>query len=119
MSRAFRDVTSDLLRSADNSRPKTQNSTSAKVKIALSRASAGQRIHVLLCKERRAGREDVYRRGVGTLALREGPLDRAGAGEHASQSVVSLMTSRLVVNPIRAIVLPHQLLLHRPRLRPR
>ena len=78
---------------------------------------ASQRIHAAFGAE--IGRRCPSCR-VGAFARRERVVPRrASAEQHRRQAVVPLVAPRLVVDPIRLLVLPAHFLLHGPRFRPR
>src|SRR5437762_12268446 len=56
---------------------------------------------------------------IRAAALGERLVLGARAGEQSDHPVVSLVTPRLLVEPIRLVALPGELLLERPRSRPR
>src|SRR5262249_10498066 len=66
-------------------------------------------------KERQPGGSDIDRCGIGATSLGERPLGFAGTSQYPAHAVISLLSARVVINPIRLAVLQNQLLLDRPR----
>nr|AAP58584.1 hypothetical protein [uncultured Acidobacteriota bacterium] len=76
---------------------------------------AGQRVHATLVAK--VGCRVLGRR-IRSLSVAEGALLRAGTQQHRRETVVALVAARLVIDAIGLLVLPHQVLLRRPRPRP-
>src|SRR4030095_11145066 len=98
-------------------RPHSETSCS---RTALSRSclpiSARHRISTVLRSLHTCG--VVYAGRIRTSSLRERLLRGASSGEHRRQTVIPLVTPRLVIDPVRLFVLLGIFLLDGPRFRP-
>src|SRR5258708_23236906 len=81
------------------------------------RGEGAASLHRIILGARNA-RGAVSCRRVGTSSLRKGELLHARSTYQPRKGIVSLIASRLVINSVRLLALPDELLRDRPWLRP-